>query len=166
MGNTCRVSWTSLGNVNCRTIVPQLSKCLKFEAVWGVLTDQMIWIWTKRYNKTHACIIVHRMARYNHLIDWYYLRSSFVQLHCNGDRKSQKLHLSTCIQLRMTKHPSRKVMNFRHLLGCDTIGPIQWLRQRPYSITPLTRTLNLAIWLLLFKQRRMQFKPIKIRLFC
>ena len=22
----------------------------------------------------------------------------------------------------MTKHPSRKVMNFRHLLGCDTIG--------------------------------------------
>ena len=27
----------------------------------------------------------------------------------------------TCIQLRMTKHPSRKVMNFRHLLGCDTI---------------------------------------------
>ena len=23
--------------------------------------------------------------------------------------------------LRMTKHPSRKVMNFRHLLGCDTI---------------------------------------------
>ena len=24
------------------SIVPQLSKCLKFEAVWGVLTDQMI----------------------------------------------------------------------------------------------------------------------------
>ena len=23
----------------------------------------------------------------------------------------------------MTKHPSRKVMNFRHLLGCDTIVP-------------------------------------------
>ena len=23
-------------------IVPQLSKCLKFEAVWGVITDQMI----------------------------------------------------------------------------------------------------------------------------
>ena len=34
------------------------------------------------------------------------------------------LHLSTCIQLRMTKHPSRKVMNFRHLLGCDTIGKL------------------------------------------
>ena len=57
-------------------IVPQLSKCLTSEAVWGVLTDQMIWIWTKRYNKTHACIVVHRMARYNHLIDWYYLLSS------------------------------------------------------------------------------------------
>ena len=24
------------------SIVPQLSKCLNFEAVWGVLTDQMI----------------------------------------------------------------------------------------------------------------------------
>ena len=24
------------------TIVPQLSKCLKFQAVWGVLADQMI----------------------------------------------------------------------------------------------------------------------------
>ena len=23
----------------------------------------------------------------------------------------------------MTRHPSRKVMNFRHLLGCDTIVP-------------------------------------------
>ena len=28
---------------------------------------------------------------------------------------------STCIQLRMIKHPSRKVMNFRHLLGCNTV---------------------------------------------
>ena len=34
----------SCGNWNrsYATIVPQLSKCLKFEAVWGVLTDQMI----------------------------------------------------------------------------------------------------------------------------
>ena len=36
-------------------------------------------------------------------------------------RNSQELHLSTYIQLPMTEHPSRKVMNFRHLLGCDTI---------------------------------------------
>ena len=50
-------------------IVPQLSKCLKFEAVRGDKTDQMIWIWTKIYNKTRACIAVHRMARHNHLID-------------------------------------------------------------------------------------------------
>ena len=39
----------------------------------------------------------------------------------NGDKKSQELHLSTCIQLRVLKHPSRKVINFRHLLSCDTI---------------------------------------------
>ena len=30
--------------------------------------------------------------------------------------------LRTCIQLRMTKHPSRKGMNFRHLLSCDAVG--------------------------------------------
>ena len=43
----------------------------------------------------------------------------------NGNRKSQQLHLSTCIQSRMTKHPSQKVMNFRHLLGCDTTEQTQ-----------------------------------------
>ena len=48
--------------------------------------------------------------------------SSFNFCKINGDRRSQELHLSTCIQLCMTKHPSRKVMNFRHLLGCDTIA--------------------------------------------
>ena len=47
--------------------------------------------------------------------------SSFIFCKINGDRKSQELHLRICIQLRMTKHPSRKVVNFRHLLGCDTI---------------------------------------------
>ena len=25
----------------------------------------------------------------------------------------------------MTKHPSRKVVNFRHLLGCDTVANLQ-----------------------------------------
>ena len=39
----------------------------------------------------------------------------------NGERNCQELHLSTCIQLRMTKHLSGKAMKFRHLLGCDTI---------------------------------------------
>ena len=29
--------------------------------------------------------------------------------------------LSSCIQLRLMKHPSQKVMNFRHLFSCDTI---------------------------------------------
>ena len=47
--------------------------------------------------------------------------SSFIFCEINGGRKSLEVHLRTCIQLRMTKHPSRKVMNFRHLLGCDTI---------------------------------------------
>ena len=43
-------------------------------------------------------------------------------------RKSQELRLSTYIQLGMTKHPSRKVLNFRHLLGCDTmVGSIKAL---------------------------------------
>ena len=29
--------------------------------------------------------------------------------------------LNTCTQLCILKHPSRKVINFRHLFGCDTI---------------------------------------------
>ena len=37
-------------------------------------------------------------------------------------KKSQELHLSTCIQLRVLKHPSRKVINFRHLLSCDALA--------------------------------------------
>ena len=37
----CTLDWYSEGT-QFETIVPQLSKCLKFEAVWGVLTDQMI----------------------------------------------------------------------------------------------------------------------------
>ena len=37
-------------------------------------------------------------------------------------RKSLKeRHLSTCIQLLITKHPSRNVLYFRHLLSCDII---------------------------------------------
>ena len=58
------------------------------------------------------------MARDNKLTDIIF----FHLCKINGDRKSQELRLSTCIQLRMTKHPSRKVMDFRHLLGCDTRG--------------------------------------------
>ena len=58
------------------------------------------------------------MARHNHIIDSL---SSLIFCKINGDRKSQELHLSTCIQLHMKKHPSRKIMNFRHLLGCDTL---------------------------------------------
>ena len=50
-----------------------------------------------------------------------FTESSFIFCKIDSHRKSQQLHLSTCIQLRVTKHPSRKVMNFRHLLGCDTI---------------------------------------------
>ena len=45
----------------------------------------------------------------------------------NGDTKSLEVHLNTSIELRMTKHPSRKVMNFRHLLGCDTIPVVKIL---------------------------------------
>ena len=49
----------------------------------------------------------------------------FILCKINRDIKSLEAHLSTCIQLHMTKHPSRKVMDFRHLLGCDTIAQNQ-----------------------------------------
>ena len=34
----------------------------------------------------------------------------------------------------MTKHPSRKVINFRHLLGCDTIVIVE--RDRSLYVIP------------------------------
>ena len=38
-----RYSYAAHNNTfNKNTIVPQLSKCLKFEVVWRVLTDRMI----------------------------------------------------------------------------------------------------------------------------
>ena len=40
--NFRRDGTTDMRPVDDTAIVPQLSKCLKFEAVWGVLTDQMI----------------------------------------------------------------------------------------------------------------------------
>ena len=40
---TCSEIWGSLDYLRSDiSIVPQPSKCLKFQAVWGVLTDQMI----------------------------------------------------------------------------------------------------------------------------
>ena len=39
------LEWCLISSIGV-SIVPQLSKCLKSEAVWGVITDQMIWIWT------------------------------------------------------------------------------------------------------------------------
>ena len=41
---------------------------------------------------------------------------------CCSFKFRNKKNFIACIQLRMTKRLSRKVMNFRHLLGCDTIG--------------------------------------------
>ena len=59
----------------------------------------------------------------------------------NGDKKSQELHLSTCIQLRVLKRLSRKVINFRHLLSCDTIvGTVQVV----VTTGPQTRRANRA----------------------
>ena len=57
----------------------------------------------QRYGTTHACIVVHTV-RHNHLIDWL----SFIFCKINGDRKSQVLHLSTCIQLSMKNIPPEK----------------------------------------------------------
>ena len=51
----------------------------------------------------------------------------------NGDKRSQELHLSTCIQLRALKHPSSKVINFRHLLSCDTMEKVGSLKARSHD---------------------------------
>ena len=41
-GSQALRSWKKRRHQDHKPTVPQLSKCLKFEAVWGVLTDQMI----------------------------------------------------------------------------------------------------------------------------
>ena len=42
LDSSCYANKGKLLAVSMGPIVPQLSKCLKFKAVWGVLTDQMI----------------------------------------------------------------------------------------------------------------------------
>ena len=71
-------------NPSAMPIVPQLSKCLKFEAIRGGggrgQNDQRICILTKRYNKTRAYIVVQRMTNHNHLLHLNYPDLSFVNL--------------------------------------------------------------------------------------
>ena len=50
------------------SILPQLSKCLKFEAVRGGIT-LIKGFEFEQTKKTHECIVVHRMAHHNVLID-------------------------------------------------------------------------------------------------
>ena len=89
-----------------KPIVPQLSKCLKFEEIWEDQTKRFVFN-KEKYKKTCVCIVVQRMAQNNHLIHLNYPDLSFVNLY--GDKKSQERYLSTCIQLFNIKHPSRKV---------------------------------------------------------
>ena len=48
------------------TVVPQLSKCLKFEMVREIKLIKGFEL-NKQTNKTHVCIVVYRMAHHNHL---------------------------------------------------------------------------------------------------
>ena len=61
------------------------------------------------------------MARHNHLIDWYYLLSSFVKLMMIESLKSFTKYLHS-IAYDKTSVP--KSHEFRHLLGCDII---EWI---------------------------------------
>ena len=59
-----------------RSIVPQLSKCLKFEAFRGIrLAKGFVF-----KQRDSACIVVQRMAHHNHLVNLNYLDLSFVIL--------------------------------------------------------------------------------------
>ena len=48
--------------------------------------------------------------------------SYFIFCETDGDNKNLKGFTKYLYSTCMTKQPSRKVMNFRHLLGCDTIA--------------------------------------------
>ena len=58
----------------------------------------------------------------------------------------------------MAKHPSRKVMNFRHLLGCDTIADtLKISSQRVHGELAVKETLMRnfnQIWYLIMRERR------------
>ena len=81
------------------------------------------------------CIVVHRVAHHNHLIDRYYLL--FIPCKINRDGMSQELHLIACIHLRMTEHPSPRAINLRHLLGCDTIEAVKMFLSR-FNVVTIT----------------------------
>ena len=64
--------------ISVTTIVPQLSKCLKFEAIQGDrLTKGFVF---KQRDITRVCIVVQRMAHHNHLIHLNYPDLSSVKL--------------------------------------------------------------------------------------
>ena len=101
-----------------RIIVPQLSKCLKFEAIRGIRLIK----WPEfgqRYYKIRAFIV---FTEYPPWSSNSIKLSSLIFCETNDDKESQELHLSTCIQSHILAYPSREVMNFRYLLGCGTIG--------------------------------------------
>ena len=73
-------------NVYRSIIVPQLSKCLKFEAIrgggGGGLIIRLIkgFAIKQRDNKTCGCIVVQRMAHHNHAVHLNHPHLSFVNL--------------------------------------------------------------------------------------
>ena len=54
------------------TIVPQLSKCLKFEAIWEDLRLIKRFVFKQRDITRSACTVVQRMAHHTHLIHLNY----------------------------------------------------------------------------------------------
>ena len=99
--------------LNCSATTEEM--CKIWGSVWGVLNWSNDWLWTKRYNKTHACIVVHTMAFHNHLIDWYYILSSFAKLMVIDVLRVLLKYFHSIA------YDKTSLMNFIHLLGCDTI---------------------------------------------
>ena len=61
---------------NAATIVPQMSKCLKFE----VIQDDKGFVFERKDIVRLGCIVDQRMTHHNHLIHLNYDRLSFVKL--------------------------------------------------------------------------------------
>ena len=72
--------------------------------IWGSLGGIKLIKWfefEQGDNKTHACIVV---TEWLVIITWLTDIIFFIFCKINGDKRSQELHLSTCIQLRMTQN--------------------------------------------------------------
>ena len=89
---------TSINNLTAALVNSATTEWMS--KIWGSSGGIKLIKWfefEERCDKIHACIVVYRMARHNHLIDWYYLLSSLVKLMVTESRRASLKYLHSCV---------------------------------------------------------------------